>query len=156
MTNDTCSGSSENIPEYQPIAFRKAVRNGTGKLASLRQEVVLTVSPWLNEKFINDLIFGDEVKAELMMLDFAGAVVLFQEAMKEEHGVNLRCSKEGVQYTIKGTAVFSMHIVLEADGASMAALRANLETYSAMFVATVASEMAASGVLGGGDRDARL
>src|SRR5690606_12257953 len=124
--------------------------------ASLRQEVVLTVSPWLNEKFINDLFFGDEVKAELAMLAFADALMVFQETLKEEHGVILRCSKEGVQYTIKGTAVFSMHIVLEADGASMAALRATLETYSAMFVATVASEMAASGVLGGGGRDARL
>ncbi|WP_395517750.1 hypothetical protein [Pseudorhizobium flavum] len=151
MTNDTCNGNSENaLTEYNPISFRKAVRNEAGKLASLRQEVVLMISPWLNEKFFKDLIFGDEAKAELMMLAFADAVVVFQEALRNDHGVVLRCSQEGIQFNVKGSAVFSMHAVLEADGTAMAALRTNLETYSAMFVAVVATEMAASGVMFGG------
>ena len=149
MTNDTCNGDSESIPVYQPIAFRKTVRNGTGKLASLRQEVVLSISPFLNEVLIHELFFGDEVKAEIGMLAFADAVVLFQATLREQHGIIIRCSNEGILFNIKGSATFLIHAVLEADGDAMAALRSDLETYSAMFVATVAGEMAASVVLGG-------
>lgn len=148
MNNDTQNGDTEREPlSYDPILIRSAVRKEGGNVIGLEHEIVVRIDPKFNERFFEHL-FGDaEIEAEMLLLSFIDAIVIFRDVAETQHGITLR-QKGGVHFetSCNGKAVHHLNAVFETDAAGLAIIRDFFEMLNFQFSLFEASQMEAAGL----------